>query len=110
MLADADTRVAEEQREFTRQLLAWSMRQGLELRWGTGTVYGSFTPIYRTKAGIPMSLFSVYGSGHLEIPFVRWAVPPFNDAAGRTACLDRLNAIGLRLPAAANRYPPQCRV
>lgn len=101
MLADADTRVAEEQREFTRQLLAWPTRQGLELKWGTGASYGSFTPIYRTKAGAAMSLFSVYGSGHLEIPFVRWALPPFNEAAGRTECLARLNATGLALPATA---------
>jgi hypothetical protein len=48
-----------------------------------------------------MSIFSVYGSGHLEIPFLRWALPPFNDAAGRTECLARLNAIGLGLPATA---------
>jgi hypothetical protein len=101
MLADADARVAEGQREFTRQLLAWPTRQGLDLKWGTGASYGSFTPVYRTKTGVALSLFSVYGSGHLEIPFVRWALPPFNEAAGRTECLARLNATGLALPATA---------
>jgi hypothetical protein len=101
MLADADTRVAEANRAFTRQFLAWPKKQGLELKWGTGATYGSFTPVYRSKARVPMSLFSVYGSGHLEIPFVRWALPPFGDAAGRAECLTRLNAVGLGLPTTA---------
>jgi hypothetical protein len=107
MFADAQDRVKPPEIARMRRLLAWAKEQKLDLKWGTGASYGSFTAVIRSAAGSPMSLFSVYGSGHLEVPFVRWLLPPFDEAPARRECLARLRGVpGFDLPDAwADRRP-----
>jgi hypothetical protein len=96
---DAQTRIGTSELGLMRRLLTWSQQAGLDLRWGSGAVYGSFTSVVRSSAGVPMSLFSVYGTGHLEVLFVRWSLPPFSDPAARRECLARLRHLpGFDLP------------
>jgi hypothetical protein len=107
LFADAEARVSASELALMRRLLAWAKDQGLELRWGRGAVYGSFTAIVQGASGSAMPLFSVYGSGHLEVLFVRWSLAPFDDAAARRDCLARLQGVpGFDLPdAMADRRP-----
>lgn len=108
---DAEARTTTTDVALMRRLLAWTRQQGLDLRWGSGASYGSFTAVFRSAPGAAMSLFSVYGSGHLEVPFVRWSLSPFTDPAARRQCLARLREVpGFDLPDTVVERRPNVRL
>lgn len=87
--------------DAARALLAWAKAGGLRVWWGKGTRDGSFYPMFDFK-GEPHWVVSVWTNGRVEIPF-QWMVAkrPFGDEPRRLDLLDRLNALGLGVPADA---------
>jgi hypothetical protein len=73
------------------------------MRWGKGTVDGSFTLVEPTANG-PCPLLAVYTSGHVELRFgVLKTHAAFSPEAVRRGLVERLNAIpGVELPAGAH--------
>jgi hypothetical protein len=82
-----------------RRLIDWAAERGLEAKWGTGAVNGSFSP--KARVGDQMlNLFSVYTDFNIQISFGGMNVAPFDQFDTRRELADRLESAipGLQIP------------
>jgi hypothetical protein len=85
--------------ERIQSLLDWTVERGLEAKWGTGAVNGSFSPKARV-GDETLNLFSVYTDFSIQFSFGGMKVAPFDQVNMRRELADRLESAipGLQLP------------
>jgi hypothetical protein len=95
--------LGEDECAAARSIYEWGTQTVPGVRWGKGTVDGSFTLVQSTATG-SVAFLAVYTSGHVELRFnVLKVHSAFVSEAVRRDIVDQLNAIaGIRLPAGAH--------
>ena len=87
------SQVAEGEVHVAEELYRWATDHAAYVRWGKGTLAGSFTPILEHR-GEEYSLFACYTNGYVELnfDFLRWKTA-LKEPAARMALRERLNNI-----------------
>src|SRR5690606_13463416 len=76
-----------------RRILDWAFDKVTEVRWGKGSVHGSFYPVIWQNE-IYNRLFIVYSNGYIETSFQHYReTPTFRPEEKRLELLARLNMI-----------------
>lgn len=78
--------------EAAQRLLNWARANGLEVRWGSGSKNGSFSPKARIDNDIA-HLFAVYTDFNIQFAFAAMNVPPFDQLEGRRELANRLRSV-----------------
>jgi hypothetical protein len=77
--------------ERVRRLMSWAVDRGLDVKWGTGAVNGSFSP--KVEVGDSVGhLFSLYTDFNIQLSFGSMKLPPFDEFDGRRELADRIQA------------------
>ena len=106
-LQEVEARRGPEEAVVAKRSLEWAGKTASRIKWGKGRQSGSFAPVVDHK-GTPLTLFSVWTSGHVQMYFQHLgSKPPFEDEERRLGLLRRLNQIStIEMPAdALGRYP-----
>ncbi len=94
-LADIKSRQGEKEVEIAEKALRWAESNSLDVKWGRGATYGTFSPILNHK-GKANDLFGVSTSGKIEVVFGDHA-PEAEDQ--KKEFFSRLNSLtGVSLP------------
>ncbi len=92
-MADLEERRGSDDTRVAQAILGWMRERGFEIRWGQGSVDGSFWP--EVPAGQTRCVpFRVYSYGRVKLQFPSLAsVAPFDEESKRLKLVERLNAI-----------------
>lgn len=91
--ADVVCRFSPDVANLARRILDWVAPQVAEIRWGSGSINGSYRPLL-IQNGTSYRLFIVYSSGNVEVSFQHYRTrPAFYSDEKRLELLARLNAI-----------------
>ncbi len=75
-----------------RRLLEWARDRGLEIKWGSGAVAGSFSPKSKVEDQT-VHMFNVYSDYNIGFSFGSMSVAPFDELAGRRLLAERLATV-----------------
>jgi len=96
-----------EERKVAEDILDWAQKKQMEIRWGRGKQYGTFSPALQHK-GVEFHPFVVWTSDSLQFNFglIQYQ-PPFDSEEKRLELLAKLNDfVEKKLPKdAINKYP-----
>lgn len=91
--ADVERRFSPTEVDLTRRILDWVTPRVTTIKWGKGTVHGSYLPLL-IQNGISFRPFIVYCTGNIEVSFQHYQTkPPFDSVEKRLELLARLNEI-----------------
>lgn len=97
-----------EEANIVRKIFEWARNNDLlSDPWGRGEISGSFTPKFVFKNN-KTSLFTIYSSGDMQIPFGHIKrTPPFDTDKSRVDLIQRINqTLNLSIPNnSVNKYP-----
>ncbi len=83
----------EEEIKVADEILKWAESKGLSIRWGTGRISGTFSPILE-RNGARYYTITIWSNGSIAIEFMDLKKrPPFQDESKRLQLMARLNEI-----------------
>jgi hypothetical protein len=96
---------------IAKEIMTWARTKGLELHWGRGGKFGSFSP-WVHASGDTVSLMSVWTNGQLQFNFGSWKNrAPFSDPSVQEQLFSQLSGVGtLNLPPEAMAKWPVIRL